>query len=291
MAYRRILIGTDFSESAMEAARLAARVGGPGARYRVAHAYQPAPPPMWWPESGSWRAEEEARHEALLRELQEWASRAGVPNPEPMLLRGSVGREMAHEARAIGADLVVVGSRGQSAVERILLGSSARAILRAATTDTLIVHGRAPPEGAPAFRRILVATDFNDPSREAAKRALELAREMGAELRVAHSADPSPLADPAMDPSPRDRPGDPHHLAWVPEALHRFNQEILGGAAKEDLLKGTPGREIPRHAREIGADLLVLGTHGAGALERFLLGSVAEGLAERSPCPVLVARR
>lgn len=292
MAYRRILIGTDFSEGALDAARFALRLGGAEARYRVVHVEPQSGPPAWWSRDAG-AAESSAdtsRREGLLRSLQEWARKAGLPSVEPALPVGSAGREMAREAAGMQADLVVVGSRGRSAVERLLLGSTARAVLRSAVADTLVVRGRAPAAGGPAFKRILVATDFNEPSRAAARRALMLARETGAELRVAHAVDPAPWADPLMEPASVSATAakDPQHLAWVPEALHKFNAEALEGAAKEDLLQGMPVREIPRHAEAIQADLLVLGTHGAGALERFLLGSVAEGLVERSPCPVLV---
>lgn len=287
MAYRRVLIGTDFSEASLEAARCALVYGGRDARYRVVHVEPPSGPPSWWPTGRDEPAGGAAtRREGLLRSLHEWARKAGLPNVEPALPVGSAGKEMAREAAAMGADLVVVGSRGRSKVERLLLGSTARAILRASVADTLVVRGKTGAPDGPGATRILVATDFNEPSRAAAKRALALAQEWNAEVRVVHAVDPTPWSDPMMEPP--DGADDPQHLAWVPDALHRFNAEALGGIAKEDLLRGMAVREVPRHAEEVGADLVVVGTHGAGGIERFLLGSVAEGLVERSPCPVLV---
>ena len=72
--------------------------------------------------------------------------------------------------------------------------------------------------------------------------------------------------------------------------LHAYNERVLGGRATEALAKGRAARATVQRARRAGADLIVAGTHGAGAVERAMLGSVAEGLVEKASCSVLVVR-
>jgi nucleotide-binding universal stress UspA family protein len=56
------------------------------------------------------------------------------------------------------------------------------------------------------------------------------------------------------------------------------------------LKEGTPFREIPKVVKEVSADLIVLGTHGRTGLDRFMMGSVAERVARRAPCPILLVK-
>lgn len=137
-----------------------------------------------------------------------------------------------------------------------------------------------------AIRRILHPTDFSDLSRSALDLAAALARDHGAELLVLHVA-PPPVAgvidgvtvelptgwlDETRDRLARVRPADPA----VPVA-HRLEM-------------GDAGREIVRVATEAGADLIVLGTHGRGGLSRLVVGSVAEMVMRKAPCPVLTVK-
>jgi nucleotide-binding universal stress UspA family protein len=77
------------------------------------------------------------------------------------------------------------------------------------------------------------------------------------------------------------------HLAFhVRMARRQCPAPVTGHFAQ-----GDPADEILRCARSLSADLLVLGTHDAWGLERFLLGSVAETVAKRAPCSVVVVRQ
>lgn len=69
--------------------------------------------------------------------------------------------------------------------------------------------------------------------------------------------------------------------------------ESLGGddvPVETHLRVGTPWREIVRAADELGATLIVIGSHGKRSLEELLLGSTAENVTRHAPCPVLVVR-
>lgn len=279
MEYARVLIGTDYSDQAMDAARLAQRLGGKDTRYRVVHVAPLAELPGQAPSAGTGRGR-----------LHEWCAEAGVPAPEEIVLSGSPARELVHEAGRSQADLIVIGHTGRGRIMDALLGSTARSVARLSTCDTLIVRGKPPPSQAPPFHDILVATDFHPPSGRAASRASRLAVKSSAALSVVHAVDPD-IWSQALHTPPEEFP---EAADWLDhtygQMLHRFNLEHVGGRAKEHLTHGRPAKAIAEQARLQGADLIVVGTHGAQGVERLLLGARAEAIAERAPCSVLIVR-
>jgi nucleotide-binding universal stress UspA family protein len=137
-----------------------------------------------------------------------------------------------------------------------------------------------------AIRTVLHPTDFSERSEFAFRLACSLARDYGGRLIVLHVAEP-PMAvagegvlmlPPAFDLEPlrerlqQLRPGDPK----VP-VEHR-------------LIQGDAATEILRVAEETKCDVIVLGTHGRTGLGRLLLGSVAEQVLRRAPCPVVTVK-
>lgn len=262
MSYSRILVATDLSEGALQAARVAPQFGHERARYRAV---------MVAPETWPVDADPNPRRKRLAEGVLTWAREAGLPEPEAFVSIGGVGREVARAAEAFDADLVVTGQRGKS--RRRILGSVARSIVRASSRDVLVSRWKGEP-----FRTILVATDLHEPSRHAAARALALAKRHGAQLEVVHCIDPSVYYDPGVAE------------ASISDEVHRFNLAHLGGLAKEVTIHGRPGAEVARYGATRKADLLVIGNHGAGALERAMLGSAAESIIEKAHCSVLVVR-
>jgi nucleotide-binding universal stress UspA family protein len=136
------------------------------------------------------------------------------------------------------------------------------------------------------FRTILVPTDFSDRADAALKTAALLAREYGARVVLLHSAvAPSALYGEAAAPIlPADwRANMKKALDQVPppEPAVRLERRI------ED---GDPASTILRVAKEVGADLIVLGTHGRTGISRFLLGSVAEAVLRRAECAVMTVK-
>jgi nucleotide-binding universal stress UspA family protein len=143
--------------------------------------------------------------------------------------------------------------------------------------------------------RILVGTDFSEPSAIALGCAARLADKLSVEITVAYAFDPLPLTGAgAMAPA----------AAWavidVSEgqrklALREFaklGETELAGVAHSTVTLAHPNAAIALcdHAREIAADLILVGTHGRGGATRLLLGSVAEQVIRHAPCSVLVAR-
>jgi nucleotide-binding universal stress UspA family protein len=142
------------------------------------------------------------------------------------------------------------------------------------------------------WRKILCAVDFGEPSREAMREAAELARRSGAELALVHVQAAAPrIAGELFVPTPE---AAERALVEVRRLLAGWRvaaERIAARPLRSTVLSGDPAREIVRFARASRADLVVVGTHGRGALGRIVLGSVAEKVVRDAHCPVLVARR
>jgi nucleotide-binding universal stress UspA family protein len=137
----------------------------------------------------------------------------------------------------------------------------------------------------PRFKHILVATDFGEPAQDALESAIALATATEAKITLMHVFH---VARPAYDV-----------LVALPIAelagRARSALDTALAAAKqrhancESLFQtGEPAERIADAATDLGADLVVIATHGRRGLERMLLGSVAEKVVRRSPVPVLV---
>src|SRR5262245_9541999 len=140
-----------------------------------------------------------------------------------------------------------------------------------------------------AIDRILCPVDFSDTSREALRYALELARPRGAEVGVVHVAARTlpPLSALGTQASEAVEPGARAGLRRdLLEQLKRFADPLVDGVRVAYLVDeaGVAETIVALAAR---SDLVVLGTHGHGEIEKLILGSVTEKVLHKSPCPVL----
>lgn len=141
------------------------------------------------------------------------------------------------------------------------------------------------------WKKICCAVDFSEPSRRAMQEAAELARLMGAELTLLHVYVSPPAVATDMLVAPRDLgPIIAQEVEGTITAWRADAERLLGAPVSTHVCPGQPEDEIPRFAAEHGTDLLVIATHGRSGLRRLVLGSVAEAVARRAPCPVLVVR-
>jgi nucleotide-binding universal stress UspA family protein len=137
------------------------------------------------------------------------------------------------------------------------------------------------------IKTILHPTDFSDHSDHAFRLACALARDYGARLLVLHVAEPPTAAaaegvlmlPPAFDVEP------------LRERLQQLWPEDRKIPVEHRLVQGDPATEILRVAEEAKTDLIVMGTHGRSGVSRLLMGSVAEALLRKAPCPVLTVKR
>ena len=140
-------------------------------------------------------------------------------------------------------------------------------------------------------RRVLVPTDFSDGANRALTLAIKFAKLLRAAIDVLHvQAMPSytpvptiPGAAPLPPPVPEAAQGVQESLAALAASVRESGLEC-----QTVHLEGNPADEIVDYATKIGADLIVMGTHGRGGLRRLLLGSVAEKVLRAACCPVLV---
>jgi universal stress protein A len=143
----------------------------------------------------------------------------------------------------------------------------------------------------PAFKAILLATDFGPESKAALRLCASLARQIGTSIHVLHVA---------RDPMRRASTPEVYGIDW-----QRLRNDIVTQASRSlgelaaayqdapimtDVAVGSPAETIVQAANDLSADLIVMGTHGRGALGHLLLGSVAERVIRLAPCPVMTVR-
>jgi nucleotide-binding universal stress UspA family protein len=135
------------------------------------------------------------------------------------------------------------------------------------------------------LRTILFPTDFSEPSRYAFSVACALARDYRARLLVLHVV-PPPLFHGEVVAR---RQGDGFYEGHWAE-LRKLQPPDPGVAVEYALEEGDAVEAILETARQSPCDLIVLGTHGRSGLGRLLMGSVAEQVVRKAPCPVLTVR-
>ncbi len=143
------------------------------------------------------------------------------------------------------------------------------------------------------IKRILVPTDFSDPAAAALKYGLALAEEFGSTLHLIHV-----VPEPYVYPWGTEISTMPlvdlltQSEAQAGERLKTLvdDRGAMKGRVKTSTAIGTPVDRILQYIADEGIDLIVMGTHGRGAVGHLLLGSVAERLVRRSPVPVLTVK-
>jgi len=151
-------------------------------------------------------------------------------------------------------------------------------------------HGTPAVKSAPgsravgSIRSILLATDLSPASEGASAQALDLAHDLGADVLVM-----SAIEQPSVDGITRRL----EHLRLERELAAQgvvARGRARGVEVRFMIWVGTPGEAIVEAARSEQVDLVVVGSHGRGAVGRFFVGSVSEYVVRHAPCPVLVVR-
>lgn len=146
-----------------------------------------------------------------------------------------------------------------------------------------------------ALNTILLPTDFSEASAVAARYAAALAESFRATLHVLHVIEESQFLYPlishegALPPLYDVRDEVDKEVQLRLERMFTEAQRTML-RVKTVVLVGSPFVEIVRYARRENIDLIVLGTHGRGPVAHMLMGSVAERVVRKAPCPVLTVR-
>lgn len=295
----RILCPVDLSETSSHAlAQALALARSYKARLTVLQVSWAGLPPIAYPGSATMETTPLLRPDQLeelrdgLRLFAERGTAAGV-KMDLLVREGAVVPMILDEARAIHADLIVIGTHGRSGFDHFLLGSVTEKVLRKAECAVMTV----PPADrtatpAPASRTIVCAVDFSPASLKAFDYALSLGRELSATVLLTHVFD-----------WPRDRPvprglelESAAYRGKVHETIRAELQSLVppdarGYCQTEDLVTvGRPHEEIVRLARDRDADLIVMGVHGRSSLNLALFGSTANQVVRHASCPVVTVR-
>lgn len=139
------------------------------------------------------------------------------------------------------------------------------------------------------LERVLFPTDFSETSQQAFEYACDLARRFDAGLHLLHVV---------QDPRSQAWAGETSGIvipdlleAWRADAQRRLGELSPEGVRTERAIRvGHAFVEIVQYAGANGIDLIVMGTHGRGPVKHMLLGSVAEKVVRKAPCPVLTVR-
>ena len=140
------------------------------------------------------------------------------------------------------------------------------------------------------YERILVPTDGSEETRRAVEHAIDLAEEHDATIHALYVVNSASFSSLPMESS------------WesVASMMNKEGEAALddvegiaeerGVTVERALVDGNPSREIVRYAEDEDCDLVVMGTHGRGGIDRLLLGSVTEKVVRSSSVPVLTVR-
>jgi nucleotide-binding universal stress UspA family protein len=141
---------------------------------------------------------------------------------------------------------------------------------------------------AASIRKVLLATDLSDASSSATELAFELASRLGAALLVVSVIDPGSLLMPGGRFRARVDQVREHHQDQAQGLVERGRE--LGIDVSFLVWTGDPGDQIVAAAEAERVDMILVGSHGRGAVGRLFLGSVSEHVVRNAPCPVLVVR-
>lgn len=290
-APRKVLLATDLSargDRALE--RAVAIAAAREAHLIIVHAFEeideatlsygrPAP---------SWRRPPDAVAMAKLRIRQSVRADLGdaVENATVLIEDGEPAEVIERVATSEGVDLVVTGiaREGLFASRPVILGRTVEQLLRRLPAPILIVRNRARA----AYQHVVVATDFSDPSAQALQVALRFFPFQT--LHLLHASE-APYSGLASDPHRHSESFREVHAGELETFLASiFLPEDARRRIEAFIEPGLPKHVISEYVRQRGADLVVLGTHGRGAMLEAFLGSTAKSILSSLPCDALVVR-
>lgn len=295
----RVLLATDGSDSAQIALDVVAGLRWPiGSSVRVVRALDTGAELFGgpWPAAAVIQSHEvEARlvieAEADLEDVSARLRGLGL-QVDHAILRGRPGDQIVADIRSHRPDLVIVGYRGHSTFERMLLGSVSAEVVDHSPVPVLVARKA-------TLDRVVVAVDGSDVASEAVDAVRSWPFLSGADIRVLSVA-PNPVdwwaslapgigEDLARDFENARALSLADHRRFATEAADRLRSAGLD--ARPEARAGLPADGIVAFATEWDADLLILGSHGRTGLARLILGSVARNVLHHASCSVLIIKR
>jgi nucleotide-binding universal stress UspA family protein len=280
MAPKPIVVGVDGSPESVRAALLGWRLASDsGAPLRLVHALTD----MWAAAATAPIPVAPGLDELLLADARRsiTESLAGaLPAAALETLDVVVGRSATVLARvATGAEMVILGGKHHGALARGLGGSTAHALIRAADVPVMITALTGWP-----IRRVLAAVDLSDAAGPTLAVARRLAAQRGARLRVMHAVEPARA--PTVLAAHVD---DDEIYQGAVLGLERLAAELPEVVTHDRVTRRGPAADaIAAEAADWETDVIVVGSHGKGWVDRLLVGSVTERLLVMLPATLLV---
>lgn len=219
------------------------------------------------------------RRERALNRYRSTIEAAGF-EAETHVVRGTPHRRINGIAGTVGADLILVGSRGKSPLENRVIGSTARNLARTTVVPLLVdrIERRVDdpdPVRRYLFRRTLYATDFSE-NAERALEVFEYLRHATEEVTLVHVRSPKEgLEEAGQDPETE--------LESIAQRLEAWDLDT-----RIDIRSGDPADEILAAESEHEPSTLLLGSRGRSRLRRLLLGSVSDTVIAQATGNVLL---
>ncbi|MCC6544606.1 MAG: universal stress protein [Nitrospirae bacterium] len=140
------------------------------------------------------------------------------------------------------------------------------------------------------FSKILYLTDFSESSEYAGQYAISIAGKYGCRIYAAHVVEPFTYADDfGIDYGAQFREMEATAGILLDKTVASIKS--TGTDVESVMLSGNPSVEIVKFAEEQAIDLIVMATHGRSGIEHLLMGSVAEKVLRKSPCPVMTIKK
>jgi len=208
---------------------------------------------------------------------------------------GAVSREILLAAEETGADLILLGTRGRSGMQRLLLGSTAQTVARHASCSVLVVRKKATK-----LTRVLLAVDGSEHSNRAVQLLARLPLPPAVEVLVVHVMQPYHPLTEHLEALPGGRARLEPQIEAVRRRQHAGAERTVHAACRRleaagkrtapRVLVGHTAEEILKLVDRLPVHLLVVGARGVSLVAGLLVGSVAEALLQRAACSVLIAR-
>ena len=213
---------------------------------------------------------------------------------EIIVKSGDVRSELMGIVQDKEIDLVIMGTRGRSYFERMLLGSVTDRMLRKLHVPILTVSHLDPEReihtpGPVPLRKILYATDLANGSEEGLKFSIRLAHGLDTSLLVAHVVQFADGAFHGIEPAAFSADYANEIRARAEERLNRLVALVSDGSVpiSTALAEGVPYETVNRLAEQYKADLIIINLQNKGLLERAVLGATAERVIRTATAPVL----
>lgn len=245
--------------------------------------------------------DEEKRYgQAFVATAAEKLVRAGHETSTDVLV-GFPRKAVVQYAKEWGADFVMVGSHGQGALSRFLLGSVAQAVLRTAPCSVEVVRRGIHESSSRQGMKILLGTDGSDGASLAAKSVANRPWPAGSQVKIISAVQllvpgnelmissssavyPTSLLEEMWS---EVRSSAHEAVVEAQKTLEAAGIKILAGETTPD---GDPRIVLLAQAKQWDADLIVLGSYGRRGMDRILMGSVSESVALHAHCSVEVIR-